>query len=642
MEMVDIQYNIFNNMEKKQNILSEEGADPRSKKKASGQVPGNYTQKPPKSGGQVWSESPFKDKASGDKFRAWVTSTYPTVAKSVNLSVSGSYNNSYMKKAWEYPTTTGGKLGDEYLKTADGQALGLGGQPSPPSEDLSMWNDKGYWSSQANTKCLLSLGSNSVFSISKKGIATPMLGVNTTQGQTYYFDMKGGVFNNKGQSLGLTYSCDGEKVNFFQAGTNESGLSFNTTSFPKLFSQQQITNPQPSPTGTTETKVEVGIDGLNAAGITTAEAVSEMNKFDPAKCGPIIQKYYEFAVNNDPIEVILRQVPGKDAGERLANLARMQVNVEACKRIIVNDKGGLFKGRGEVESAVASFFKGNRQIRKQLEYLANPSNPVLRLPEQGVSANNHFKTLQQAYGTATQNKTFSDAAKQEITNYVFKESIDKKDKLISEIVSGKISKLISENDKKLLNETKLISERFNVIKNSYGKVTNDKFYHILIRETINMQNKGYNENLICEGLFDDIFKGLFGGVEDTAKEELLAYLLKLMGIENNSYLYNLLIVAFGNVPISDIPKLFTDCRFVTKIFAESIPEAMIRKTQEGKGFGSGVYDIIRNTLVDAIESTEFVSSLESKLGNMICPLVDKVKGNMERESTKIKEMYATK
>ena len=275
MEMVDTQYNIFNNMEKKQNILLEQGTDPRSKKKTTtNQKPGtNYTGNR-KSGGQVWSDSPFKDKISGDKFRVWVNTTYPTVAKAVNLSMTGSYNNSYMKKSWEYPTTTGGKLGDEYLKTADGQALGLtGGQPSPSAEDLSMWNDKAYWTSQTNTKCLLSLGSNSVFSISKKGVSTPMLGVNTTQGQTYYFDMKGGVFNNKGQSLGLSYSCDGDKVNFFQAGTNESGLSFNTTSFPKLFGQQGTVQGQPSPTATTETNVGNGIEALDAASFSVAEAI---------------------------------------------------------------------------------------------------------------------------------------------------------------------------------------------------------------------------------------------------------------------------------------------------------------------------------------------------------------------------------
>ena len=625
-------------------MITEQATDPRSKKKSSGGGGGGN-----KGGGtgrtkQVWAESPFKSAESGNKFRAWVNTNYPTVATSVSLSPTGSYNNSYIKTAWEYPTTTGGKLGDEYLKTPDGQSLSGGNAQPAPQEDLSAWNDKANWSIQANTKCLSSLGSSSVFSVPRNGVNTPMLGVNTKQGKTYYFDMKGGVFNNKGKSLGLSYSCDGDKVTFFQAGTNESGLIFNTTSFSQLFQSGQVA-PQPSPTGDTqnkEVKVEMGIEGLNAAGISASEAVSEMNQFNPAKCGPIIQKYYELAVNNDPIEVLLKQLPGNNMGERLGNLARMQVNVEACKRIIVNDKGGLFKGRGETESALASFFKGNRQIRKQLEYLDSPSNPVLRLPSQGTSANAHFKTLQQMYGTATQNKTFSDEAKKEISNYVFKESIDKKDKLISEIVSSKVSKLVVENDRKLLKETRVISERYDNIKNMYGKVTNDKFYHVLIRETISLQRKGYNETLICEGLFDDIFKGLFGGVEDMAKEELLAYLLKLMGIENNSYLYNLLIVAFGNIPIADIPKLFTDCRFVTKVFAESIPEAMIRKTQENMNLGSGVYDIIRNTLVDAIESTEFVSNLESKLGNIVCPMVEKVKGNMERESNKIKEIYSTK
>ena len=50
---------------------------------------------------------PFKNKQEGDRFRKWVNDTHPEYAKQINLDPSGSYNNSYIKKAWN-------KYGREY------------------------------------------------------------------------------------------------------------------------------------------------------------------------------------------------------------------------------------------------------------------------------------------------------------------------------------------------------------------------------------------------------------------------------------------------------------------------------------------------------------------------------------------------
>ena len=52
---------------------------------------------------------PFKNKSEGDAFRGYVNDNYSTYAREIDLDRSGSYNNSYIQKAWE-------KYGAEYSK----------------------------------------------------------------------------------------------------------------------------------------------------------------------------------------------------------------------------------------------------------------------------------------------------------------------------------------------------------------------------------------------------------------------------------------------------------------------------------------------------------------------------------------------
>jgi len=56
------------------------------------------------------------NKTEGDKFRNWVNDNYPDYAKQIDLDRSGSYNNSYITKAWK-------KYGAEYTQQ-DASALG--------------------------------------------------------------------------------------------------------------------------------------------------------------------------------------------------------------------------------------------------------------------------------------------------------------------------------------------------------------------------------------------------------------------------------------------------------------------------------------------------------------------------------------
>ena len=53
------------------------------------------------------SKVPFKNTTEGNAFRKWVNEKYPDYAKEISLSLTGSYNNSYITKAWN-------KYGQEY------------------------------------------------------------------------------------------------------------------------------------------------------------------------------------------------------------------------------------------------------------------------------------------------------------------------------------------------------------------------------------------------------------------------------------------------------------------------------------------------------------------------------------------------
>lgn len=45
---------------------------------------------------------PFTNKDQGDAFREWVNDKHPATAKAIDLDRSGSYDNSYIKTAWEF------------------------------------------------------------------------------------------------------------------------------------------------------------------------------------------------------------------------------------------------------------------------------------------------------------------------------------------------------------------------------------------------------------------------------------------------------------------------------------------------------------------------------------------------------------
>jgi len=192
-----------------------------------------------------------------------------------------------------------------------------------------------------------------------------------------------------------------------------------------------------------------------------------------------------------------------------------------------------------------------------------------------------------------------------------------------------------ESKKKLIQESKITDLRFKMIVESENKQDLEAVLEEVLLEMIYLHNQGFNNQIIAEsvdGVFSilsTLFKKTPNAIVDTFKEKGVNFIVSKLGMEENTYLKNFLITVLGNTNIVDIPKLFTDCKFLTKKIAESIPEAYLRKLEYEKGMGNVFMDGIRNALYDVIRGSDFAQRIENSIAGVVCPIVDKLTGKFE-------------
>jgi hypothetical protein len=216
---------------------------------------------------------------------------------------------------------------------------------------------------------------------------------------------------------------------------------------------------------------------------------------------------------------------------------------------------------------------------------------------------------------------------------------------IAESVDTKLKSLIKENlitlseQKKtnLLSETTIINTRFQIIAES--KVDDkDKLFNEVISEMIYLNSQGFDKTLINEG-FWDVLGGLFPSgnvIGGWFKEKMASWLIEAIAPgQENSWIGNIIITTIGNLKVGDITKL-TNCDFTTKLLAKSISEGVIRKFAESKGVSGVLADLIRNSMVDHLDSSDFAQKLETGLSHMICPLLGGVSQKMATVATEMK------
>lgn len=204
---------------------------------------------------------------------------------------------------------------------------------------------------------------------------------------------------------------------------------------------------------------------------------------------------------------------------------------------------------------------------------------------------------------------------------------------------------VSEKKKRLLKEERIIIDtRFNLISENVDiktKKGKDKFVNDLIGEMVYLNRQDYNQELISEGFFDMI-SGLFGqapkGILEYIKQKFINWLMDTVAPgSSKTWVGGIISNALSNTPIGELPKLF-ECSYLSKALAKAIGEEFTKQMIQYKVGAEGpFYEILRNSLVNAIDESDFVQKLEGSIANLICSKLGNIKDKMDTLSSTMRQ-----
>ena len=186
-----------------------------------------------------------------------------------------------------------------------------------------------------------------------------------------------------------------------------------------------------------------------------------------------------------------------------------------------------------------------------------------------------------------------------------------------------------EKKEKLLIEQKLVESRIMMIVESESTAKNfhrlseekqQKMMYSLLSEINYLDEQG----MINEQIWDflgKIFGNSFGGVVQTIVEPLVNSLLSSLGLKG--FFKDSLVSFLTKNPLR-LGKALKSCEELTKLVAESLAEAVVMMIQRETGLSGQGYTFLRNTLLDTVKDTKFVSGLEDQLSGVVCELFGKM------------------
>ena len=212
---------------------------------------------------------------------------------------------------------------------------------------------------------------------------------------------------------------------------------------------------------------------------------------------------------------------------------------------------------------------------------------------------------------------------------------------MKKIIKENLIKASEKKQTRLLSESTIIVNRYKLLTeniNPKSKKDVKKFFDLVITETAYLHSQEYNKDLIKESFFD-LMGGLFGnastGVFQYFKEHIATWLVTKFGFDPKSWLGNIVIVAVGNLPLTELHNL-TNCSFVSKMLAKDIAEGAINKIKNEQGLTGPGYDILRNAMVEMAEDSTFGQKIEHKISDYICPKLQGLTGKLGNVTKTIK------
>jgi len=164
----------------------------------------------------------------------------------------------------------------------------------------------------------------------------------------------------------------------------------------------------------------------------------------------------------------------------------------------------------------------------------------------------------------------------------------------------------------------------------------------VITEMFYLNSLGFKKTIVSEEIID-WFKNIIGigdntiiePVIDTFKESYIGYVLKIVAPgSSNSILTNIIKTGLADIDMNDLDKL-TDCEFLSDTITKAIVEGTINKLKNNVGLVGGVFDVVRNSLIDQLDNTEFSERVKDGISNFMCEAIaDKI----ELLKDKVKEL----
>lgn len=185
--------------------------------------------------------------------------------------------------------------------------------------------------------------------------------------------------------------------------------------------------------------------------------------------------------------------------------------------------------------------------------------------------------------------------------------------------------------KNLLQESKIINSRFKLIGegvNTKSKIQTKKTFDKILSECNYLKTQGYNESLINEGFLEvmsDLFNNEGPQFWDTVKTKLSDYISSKFGVDD--WMKDKMIEGIGNVEIDEIPKLFTDCRFLVNKITDAAMEGFSENIPV-EGGSNTVPGMFRQSLDNVIGGDDFRRNLEDSFTTVVCPAMGQINQNM--------------
>jgi hypothetical protein len=213
------------------------------------------------------------------------------------------------------------------------------------------------------------------------------------------------------------------------------------------------------------------------------------------------------------------------------------------------------------------------------------------------------------------------------------------------MLEKKIKKTLIETKEKkerLLIEQKIVKDRVSILfeginsEEDFNKLSKKQKLNLSIKflhEMSYLQNTG----LINEQNFGNILSSLFGGWFGNAIQTFVEPVLKgiLVPWFGEGYFTNF-IISLLTKNTGEFIRGLNDCKIMTKLIAQSISEAVFMQIQDAKGLNSPGYVFLRQSMGDALTSTEFIKGIEKGFGNMVCDMLGKFTGNATKVAEKLK------